>query len=350
MNQKLKRVLISLFTLCWMGQASLPATTFLELQSTYLGNGWFQYQMSVKNDPFFTEADIGNLNINFTNQTDRGTNSDNWTNAFSNTYSTWAPSTYPPQPRPYEETFLIRSSETSYRLGALTNADAAMVVFSLTFAAYYPYSLSGVYSANVVGYAMMPALVPCSPAEANYSPTNFVYDLKLLPDVAINRLIQNNGQISGVDFTWGYNSTFLLQGSSDLNTWSNIAYIWSTPPETTWTTNQELDNDGKFFRLAMVAGDLTTNLPPLISNLMPVPKAVSHGFFPTLVITGCKLVGGQIAVTFGSRSGQSYKVQVLDLDQVVRQTQLVAGEDMSTTVNFSTASLPTPAFFRIALQ
>lgn len=355
MDQKLKRLLIFLFTLfCalfWIGQVSVPATTFLELQSTCLGNGWFQYRMSVKNDPFFTEANIEDLEINFTNQIDQGVNPDNWTNGFfGNEYSTWAPSTSLPQPRPYEETFLIRSSETGYRLGAMTNVDGAIVILSLAFSDFYPYSSPSVFSANVVGYAMMPALVPCSPDRADNSPTNFVYDLKLVPDVAISHLLQNDGQTYGVDFNWDTNSTFLLQGTSDLNNWTNIAYIWSTPPETVWTTNQNLNGYGNFFRLAMVAGYHATNLPPISSNLAPVPKAVSHGFFPSLVITSCKLAGGQIVLSFNSQPGQAYVVQALDVNQVVRQTQQLPSQGLSTIASFSSASLPTPAFFRVAVQ
>jgi hypothetical protein len=47
-------------------------TTFLQFDSTSLGDGWFQYHMQVADDPFFTEADIISLNINFTNQIDLG--------------------------------------------------------------------------------------------------------------------------------------------------------------------------------------------------------------------------------------------------------------------------------------
>src|SRR5262249_25122093 len=160
---------------------------------------------------------------------------------------------------PYTETFLLRSTETSFRLGAQTNVDGALVTFSL-----FPTELNPAFgSANVVGYAMMPALLPCSPDQADGSPTNFFFALELLPDVPINQLIQDGSGVYGVDFTWGFDSTFVLQGTSDFNNWTNVAYIWSYPPETAWTTNQALNSYGSFFRIALVANDHISNLPPL---------------------------------------------------------------------------------------
>lgn len=331
------------------GWATVRATTFLELQSTYLGDGWFQYQMSVLNDPFFTEADITGLQVNFSNEIDQQGGSDGWSNTGSDSAgSSWAFTNSIPA-RPYVETFAIRSSETSYRLGGITNAQGATVLLSLMLSECYPVAAGGSYSENILGFANLPCLVPCEPAEADGSPTNFVYDLKLLPDVQINQLIQNNGGIYGVDFTWDYAATFVLQGSADLNHWTNLAYLWSQPSETVWTTNQPLNAAGSFFRLEEVAGYVTTDLPPL--NSLPAvsraPKAVastSQAVLPS--VTNCRLANGKMVVSLTAQSGQPVQVQALNRQGTVLQSQTVTSSGSPTSVIFDPASLPNPAFFR----
>lgn len=335
-----------LLGMLWLGSGIAGATTFLTLQSTYLGDGWFQYQMNVLNDPFFTAVQVSGFGVNFTNETDQGTLPDGWT-AYTNGTANWSgPDTYPP--RPYELTVLVQSSDTSYRLGAGTNFDGAIVLFSLFLSELCPGMADGTVSANLVGYAMMPGLVPCSPDEADGSPTNYVYALKLLPDVNINQLIQTNGLIYGVDFTWDSDSTFVLQGTADFYNWTNIAYLWSYPPETVWTTNTPLNPYGQLFRVALVADGYDTNLPPLTSSLALKPQAstVASPTTTTPHVTGCQIAGGKVMVNIASQSGQTVQVQVLDSHQVVRQTRELTATGASATVSFDAASLPSPVFFQ----
>lgn len=351
MSKKTALGLPLLLGLLWLGSSGANATTFLRLQSTCLGDGWFQYQMSVLNDPFFTEADVVGFGVNFTNQINQGALPAGWVVAQGGGANWEATNSY--SSRPYELTFLARSSETSYRLGVATNWDGAVVLLSLYLTEFNPLNLSGVFSANIVGYALMPCLIPCGPGEADGSPTNIVYDLKLLPDVTLNQLIQTNGQIYGVDFTWDAESTFVLQGTTDLNIWTNIAYIWSYPPETVWTTNAALNAYGQFFRVALVADGHSTNLPPLTSNLALAPKALAKaGVASTLPrVISCQFASGKVVVSIASQSGQAVQVEAVDSRRIVRQTQQVVAQGTSVTVSFDAASLPNPVFFQaIAVQ
>lgn len=332
-------VLIGLFLAAGVARA----TTFLTFQSTYLGNGWFQYQMNVMDDPFFTEADITGVSLNFTSQIDQvaGTNdwvyqgSDGW--EFTNGYPA----------RPYSETFLVQSSYTSYRLGSATNMDGAVVLLSLELSGFYPGIAEGTISQNIVGYANLPCLIPCSPEAADGSPTNLVFNLKLVPDVEINELIQTNGEFYGVDFDWASSATFLLQGSPNLSAWTNIAYIWGDPPETVWTTNTPLNPDGQFFRIELVSDGHQTNLPPL-NAATPAPKAVTNPKLApvALKVTGCQLVGNQIAVKVAAQTGQSVQVQAINRRGTVLQSQRLVASKSSVTASFDSASLPTPVFFQ----
>lgn len=347
MRQKLGFVFAFALGLFWLAPCQTRATTFLQFQSTYLGNGWFQYQMSVDNDPFFTEADITSLVIQFPGETGQSSTDPNWVNSASDsTSSTWSfANGYPA--RPYTETFLIQSAQTSYKLG--TNVfGGAIVLLSLDPADFSPLLSAGVFSQNIVGYAQMPCLVPCAPEEADGSPTNFAFTLKLLPDVSIDHLIQTNGNIYGVDFFWAYQSTFLLQGTTDMNSWTNIAYIWSWPPETQWITNQALNTYGNFFRVSLVANGHSTYLPPLSSVLAQKPflkPQSSQGGVTPLTIRNCQVAGGKVSVAVSASPGTAIQVQALDSHRTILQTRQTVAQGASATVTFDATSLPSAVFF-----
>jgi hypothetical protein len=338
-----------LLVLLGVGAGMVRANTFLEMQSTYLGDGWFQYRMQVQNDPFFSEAEVTSLVITFTNQIDQGTNPDGWTNSYyGSQHASWdCTANYPS--RPYEAVFLLRSSETTYKVGVVTNMDWAVVCFSLYLSELNPIYDPGTYSQNIVGYAFMPCLVPCRPEEADGSSTNFVYDLKLVPDILINYLIQTDGVFNGVDFNWDAESTFLLQGTVDFKNWTNIAYIWSYPPETAWTTNRSIGDYGNFFRLAMVAGRHTTDLPPLNASVARAAKAsvktVNDPAAPR--VTGCRPANGRMVVNIAAQPNQTCVVQAMNSHRVVLQTRQVTTTGTSAAVDFDAASLPNPVYFQV---
>ncbi len=305
--------------------------------------------MNVQDDPFFTYANISDLVVNFTNQIDQSVDSTDWvcetTNAPLSDWSFDGAS----QSRPFDVTYLMQSSKTSYCLGTVTNFDGALVIFSLEFSSFYPGESTGAFSQNVVGYAAMPCLIPCDPDQADGSPTNFVYDLKLVPDVEINGLVQTNGNIYGVDFSWNSPSTFVFQGSTDLLNWTNIAYIFSTPPETTWTTNDALNTYGQFFRVALVADGYSTNLPPINSALTLMhPDENSLSATPS-AITGCRYSKNTVIVNLSAQPGQNLQVQALDRTGKNYQSQQVIANGTSASVEFSTDGLPNPVYFQAVL-
>jgi hypothetical protein len=306
--------------------------------------------MNVQNDPFFTQSYVPGIQIGFTNQIDQSTTATNWFNTDStNGYSSWSFNTgISPMP-PFGVTWMIHSSQTTYRLETNFFKGDAIAQLSLNIASIYPGILSGggVFSQNAIGCANLPCLVPCPPEQADGSPTNFVYQLKLAPDVMIKQLIQANGDIRGMDFLWDSEATFMLQGTGDFKNWTNITYIWSYPPETMWTTNQSLNGRGSYFRLQLVTDGHSTNVPALASNVAVKPKIpISR----PPVITSCRLTGGNIVVAFSSSPGQGFYMQALDSRLVVQQSQWIISYSSSTTVSFDPASLPNPVYFRTVLQ
>ncbi len=347
MGQKFKAwACLALAWFC-VGLGTAGATTFLELQSSYMGGGWFQYRLKAFNDPFFTQGIVAGAQIGFTSEIDHTAVSTNWDQTgYDNTYTSWAFTNGTAPPLPYEITCMIRSSETTYKLQTnVFNGDVIMQL-SLAFAGIYPGVAGGVFSQNIMGCAGLPCLVPCPPAEADGSPAHFNYKLKLAPDVVVEHLIHTNGEIHGVDFMWDSEATFMLQGTKDFNNWTNVATVWSSPPETSWTTNTPLNDRGSYFRLQLVTDGHSTNFSTASSSLAVKPKI--PGFTPP-VIKSCQLTGGNLAVSFSSGPGQYYYVQALDSRLVVRQNQMVVASGTLTTVNFAPTNLPNPVFFRTVL-
>jgi hypothetical protein len=226
------------------------------------------------------------------------------------------------------------------------NGDA-IALLSVNPASIYPGIGGGVFSQNIVGCASLPCLVPCRSEAADHSPTNFVYDLKLAPDVVIKQLIQTNGVIQGVNFMWDSEATFLLQGTADLKHWTNVAYLWSNPPETIWTTNQTLNRYGSYFRLELVTDGHSTNVPPLVTKQIIAPNTPA---IRPPAVKSCQLIGGQVVVNFTSAPGYGYLVQALDSRLIVRQSQPVISSGTSVTVNFDPATLPNPVYFQVVLS
>jgi hypothetical protein len=318
---------------------SSEATTFLTLQSTYLGGGWFQYQMNVMNDPFFYAVDIQDFGVAVTNQLDQSTTSTNYSFEETNLYNAdWTLTNWPPPQRPYTETFLLRSAETSWRLATNGPAwDGAIIEGSLGWNSISPFQ-------GAVFYSIMPCLVPCADADADGSPTNYVYTLELVPDITINALLQTNGNFYGLDFTWDYDSTFLLQGSTDLNTWTNISYVWSYPPETIWTTNTLLNAYGQFFRIELAVDGHATNLPPLSALAMSTETKPST-FLPAQAVTGIKFVNGKIVVSVTAQSSQKVSVVAMNSRGAICARQSVIWQGTSAAATFDSTNFPNPVFF-----
>jgi hypothetical protein len=136
-----------LFSISLLVAGRAQASTFETIESSYLGNGWFQYDVKMFYDPFFLEADLTQFSVNVTNGVDieLGANPANW-NSTANVAS-WM-HTGPAQSRPNEQIFLLHSSATNYLIG--TNCTS---VFSLVTSEIFP---AGVVSGNVVGYGIEP--------------------------------------------------------------------------------------------------------------------------------------------------------------------------------------------------
>ena len=211
------------------------------------------------NDPFFSGGGINGVHFDFKNQIGSGSAPTNWT-AVNGDASGWLRNGALPV-RPYEEIFLLHSSETTYRLGTNGNGGAAYFSFNAMTSDINSLGAPG-YPFVIAGAGSLPCLVPCRPEEADGLPANFSSAFKIMPDIPV-KLLQEGGSICSVDFDWPYESTFALEASTDLQTWTTVGYLWSYTPKTYWESDEPLNDYGKYFRLEVVAAGHRASPPPL---------------------------------------------------------------------------------------
>jgi len=316
----------------------LAARNQLALETTYLGDGWFRYRLTTVDDPFFAFFELGSLILSFENRVEYGPTPDDW--EIAPTGTAWnIIGTAPPgsQPRPYERTFLARSSFRHFKQQVST-------VIAMSFGTVGGYH-GHVTSMNIVGFVTVNALVPCPESEADGSATNLLSKVTIinLPDVEILSLVRNAGATYGVTFSYGEASTLRLDGTADFHSWNKIAYLYCGAGVTTWTTNQPLDGFGPFYRLALVAEGHVTNLPPLNPSPSPAPLLVSAGVHPrsspasgTVKVLRCAPVAEGVEVTLATQRGNTYEIALLDSSIRPVQSQSLTSSGDVATVRFKT--------------
>lgn len=237
------KAITRLFLLSLTAALSFGASLF-ELESTYLGDGWFRYRVKAVPDQFFHELELTSFGLPFTNRTDYGELPAKWISESSLPHrADWIYDSFDPQLQPYEAVFTARSSETGFR-----TINAKVLGYSFTYNSGTP----GAADVTGAGLADFPVLVPCPPAQADNSPTNRVSGFEALPSLRIQKLEMTGGNVNGITFSGSGDFTVRLQATTNLSDWREVAYLFGSGSSTTWTTNQPLNPLGNFFRLELV--------------------------------------------------------------------------------------------------
>jgi hypothetical protein len=323
---KAKLILIVLTALLQVWPAA--GRNFCELESTYMGEGWFRYRLKSLPDPIFSQVDLtAFVPSSFTNLVESGPLPDNWNNAW---YFDFTVS----QIRPYEVVFSARSSERHFK------RESGTIGISLVFAA--PFCAPPFCEPEVSGFFSLPCLVPCPADQADGSATNLLSTIELVPDVRIDKLILHDGAVLGLTYSWVQLSTVRLEGSRDLVGWTNIAYIWGSPPSTTWTTNIPLNEFGIFFRLALVGAGHLTNLPPLNPGNFAARVVVPFNGKPSVSLRVVAISAETAVLSWAGGSG---------LYQILSTTNVMSGpwENVGgpTKETSATIDLTGTAFYRV---
>jgi hypothetical protein len=245
--------------------ASVRAGTWLELESRYLGNGWFSYQVGNLWSPRMASINITSVEPHFgTNLVELGETPANWhsTNYPSGDLVWSVDVPYPHwQVRPYKPLFQARSS--------WTNCVEGRVILTMSLCLVELDGYTPGVSPNIVGYWIAPALVPSLEPPSNSVPP-LLYTNLSFSDVVIQDLVRDSQGIKGISFTNETSATFLLETSANLTNWLRITYLYGVAGTNTWTTNYNLGQKGNFFRLQYV-GD--GHLP--LTNLLPIAASSS---------------------------------------------------------------------------
>lgn len=227
---------------------------FVSCQSTYLGSGWFQYEVTIHNDPFFQALESPSFTPRyFTNFLALGSTPANWGSATNATSISWSYTTNSAVPRPYNVTFLAQSTNTTFKEGEL--------LFAFSVYPQTPFVSSPVFPVNIAGVVDVSGLVPCAPGDEDGSPSSLYSSMGLTPDIKIDDFLVVSNRLTGLLFSWDYESTMIILASDDFQSWTNVSYALGYTGQTTWTSSVPLDVYGKYFRINLFA---TEHRPELI--------------------------------------------------------------------------------------
>lgn len=229
----------------------LCASEAYSVRSVYLGDGWFQYDVTMYEDPFFQEASLEGVGLIFGNFTDLGESPTNWTSGIYQGQVGWNYSTIAPaQVRPYSISFFAHSSNTTFKTGKLVVVGSLVANNNLYSTNYSNYE---VYSPNMVFFTKLKALGPCLPEEADGSATSIYDSMEMIPDLRIDQIEMISNLPYGLTFSWETPCTVQIQASTNLTSWTAITNVLGNPPSTTWTSPAPLWTYGNYFKLRLMA-------------------------------------------------------------------------------------------------
>ena len=258
--QRLKKYLFRLLLIGALltGGSSLQAADFVRIESSYLGDGWFEYRVTMVDDPYYETATIGAVSIAFPGRSEYGTDPADWvSDGASADRANWNFDTQQTQTRPYERTFLARSSHTTFKtvdLAAGISLSATPKAALQTTARYGEVPPEGTQPGIAV-VLQFRGVVPCPPEEADGSMALQSWSVGLRADLRITSLVLENGAPKSLSYEWTYDSTVSLEASFDLKIWTPVTTILGDAGETIWTATVPLENSGKFYRLTLMANE-----------------------------------------------------------------------------------------------
>ena len=224
----------------------LHAADALRMESSYLGAGWFQYRVTMADDPFYEAASISALSISFPGRVEYGADPVDWASSGAVAEeANWTAAAQQVQARPYERTFLVRSSHTTFK-----TVDRAASFFVVATPKIH---LQSAEVQQVTVRLQLRGVVPCPPGDADGSAAVQSSSAALRDDLRISTLTMAGGVPVSLSYDWPWDSTVSLEGSFDFVTWTPIATIHGDAGLTTWNATVPLENSGRFFRLALIA-------------------------------------------------------------------------------------------------
>ena len=224
------------------------ARDLVQLRTSYLGDGVFEYRLLILDDPFIASLKVEALSFRGAWSGPHELPADWTTNVQTGTLIDLRPVTLTNLALPYERVFRLRSAQSSFK----QRVSSVVVPLAGQFSTNAP-SFSG--SGSLVGQGALTALAPCPPEQADGSDTNMTSRFELFR----NPMIQELGLIGGEPrfFTLTHQGTarLRLESTTNLVDWSAQAVFQATNGVNRWTNAAGLGGSGTFFRLLHLGPD-----------------------------------------------------------------------------------------------
>ena len=306
----------------------------VRLNSTYLENGTFQYNLFMDTGAIVTQVHQLGLVGPFTNRLSYITTPPGWV-ADTNDAEVVSWKKSDPVPNPVAESFLADSLEQDFRTGDLY----------VTFIFDYRFCLFGrstFHSANLAGFVRLSALVPAPTEESDGSNTNITAQTVVVPDPVVS---QTN--IDELTIAWGSDSTLEIEASSNLVDWVGVDTILGVVPTVTWTSSTPLIAQGNFFRAKVLAGCHDTNL---INRALNFSGSMSQKLtqLDTPSVLALHGTNNKLEVVLQTVPGTSYEAYLEANDGTqYGNTQFFTAVSIYTTIYFPIVRCEEPVFVRI---
>ncbi|MBT7066174.1 MAG: hypothetical protein HN919_07710 [Verrucomicrobia bacterium] len=295
----------------------------MSLRSRYMGDGWFRYDMTLHEDPFFHSYNSCGLLVQMSDFAGFGSIPDGWyTHVTAGGQVQVSTNTYPSVvARPMTATIWLQSSNTTYKT-VESSAVSCSATCKFNDLLENPFG-----SVNMAYVLQMRSIAPCRPEEADGSESNCFDVVEIFPDLRMNGFVSSNGVLGGVSFSWDRECTALVRASNDLVHWTDVEHFLFSPPQTDWIASTELESLGDFFRAAIVS---LQHKPELLSvstaNLCA--EARTNDSKDSSCVPQITLTPGGIRIAPRSSSPGRYRMTVYeDSKTQLPSDSLLAGPD-----------------------
>lgn len=302
------------------------AGTLAQLESRVLGDGWFEYQLTMFQDQYFTTQMLTQCVVPCTNLTEYGPVPLNWAITNQSTHlADWRYQLAAPQTMPYQAVFTTRSASTNWVVS--TN----FMILGLLWPKEIPNHPCGVVSENWAFFMKLAALIPSDfsvpekkrlPSAPDRAPAYLRATAEVLPDIALAP-----GAEGTIHLSWYTNATVRMQQSTDLWQWQDLDVILTTP-QTVWTSPAPGTLDGAGYRAQLVA--FGHGAGKRAAALAPAAKLLHVRFVEE----------AQVEVAFESVPGQVYEVRAMDLSGVEKRLATCTATGARSVVRMDAAALP----------
>lgn len=324
------------------------ATPFATLDCSTSGDGWYEYSLTLHNDPFFVGVSANPSMMSGT-YFEHGTIPYGWSGSTNFPYCSWkwlSDDQY--MPRPTTTTFRVRSESTNWVIAS----QGMILIGDIMWYDELGSIVSNIMSANIVYLQKMPALVPCESNDVQSGEGKYTYQCEMVPNPRIDKLVVEDEQIVGLDFSWPHgtatNYTVRISGSMDQKVWTNIAYAYGFAGTNRWIPeNCLLEDYARFFRLQLISLSHLDPLPELNTITMDVVSCKRDTSKSAALNISVKMVlPDQLEVTLDTQIGGAYIIECQDVDGAVMLEKRFRATGVTTSIMFKASELPSLSMFQ----